>query len=93
MRLSFLILSLAIPASAIAAGPPAPSPEAPGRCAADRVILAEQKRFHSGKAPAQKLGELPPGKLYLTVDRQVDGCRKPVIVRYNIGATEAPRGH
>ena len=34
---------------------------------------------------AQRLGELPPGDLRLTVDRRINGCHQPVIVRQNIG--------
>ena len=84
MRLSFLILSLAIPAASMAATR-APSTKPPGKCPADRMIFADQKASQ-GKAEPRKLGELPPGKLYLSVDRNVAGCRQPVIVRYGIGA-------
>ena len=89
MRLSFLILSLAIPAAACAA-PPAPSLKPPPKCPADRMIFADEK---SGKPKAEprKLGELPPGQLYLSVDRNVAGCRMPVIVRYGIGAAAQGR--
>ena len=40
---------------------------------------------------AQRLGELPAGDLSLTVQRQVNGCIAPVIVREGVGAFEAPR--
>jgi hypothetical protein len=33
----------------------------------------------------QRLDRLPPGDLHLTVERQIDGCHQPVIVRQNIG--------
>jgi hypothetical protein len=36
-------------------------------------------------ARAQRLDELPPGDLQLTVDRRINGCHQPVIVRQNIG--------
>jgi hypothetical protein len=35
---------------------------------------------------ARTLAELPPAALILSVDRRIDGCREPVIVRYGIGA-------
>jgi hypothetical protein len=40
-----------------------------------------------GQAPlrARRLGDLPPGDLHLTVDRRINGCHQPVIVRQNIG--------
>jgi hypothetical protein len=38
----------------------------------------------------QKLIELPPADLHLTVLRQVDGCNEPVIARYNIGSGPVP---
>jgi hypothetical protein len=81
MRLAILILSLAVPVAA-AAAPPAALPKTPGKCPSDRVVFADR----DGKVEAKRLGELPPGSLYLSVDRQVDGCRQPVIVRYGIGA-------
>ena len=87
MRLSILILSLALPAAA-AAAPPAALPKQDGReCPADRA------RFGDGrpKAETRRLGELPPGALYLSVDRKVDGCRQPVIVRYGIGGGSGSR--
>lgn len=40
---------------------------------------------------AQRLGELPAGDLSLAVQRQINGCIEPVIVREGIGAFEAPR--
>lgn len=36
---------------------------------------------------AQKLGELPPANLELTVLNMRDGCQEPAIVRYGIGPT------
>ena len=56
------------------------------RCQRSDVILAKP-----GEAPrANKLVELPPGDLLLTVVREEDGCQKPVIVRYGIGSNRAP---
>jgi hypothetical protein len=40
---------------------------------------------------AQRLGELPAGDLSLAVQRQMNGCIEPVIVREGVGAFEAPR--
>ena len=40
---------------------------------------------------SRRLGELPDGNLILAVERQVDGCRKPVIVRYGIGGAAEPQ--
>ena len=40
---------------------------------------------------AQRLGELPPGDLRLTVDRRINGCHQPVIVRENIGGAATQR--
>ena len=86
MRLSILILML--PAAVAASAPPAPRAVAPGSCPPDRLLFAD--RDIRGQAQPKKLGEEPPGKLYLSVDRQVNGCRTPVIVRYGIGTAEAP---
>ena len=86
MRLSILILML--PAAVAASAPSPPKAGTPDRCPPDRILFAE--RDVQGQAQPKKLGEEPPGKLYLTVDRKVNGCRQPVIVRYGIGAAEAP---
>jgi hypothetical protein len=87
MRLSILILSLVLPA-AVAAAPSVRLPGPPARCPADRSIFTDGA---GDSVRAKKLGELPPGRLYLSVDRRIGDCRQPVIVRYGIGATAAPR--
>jgi hypothetical protein len=35
--------------------------------------------------PLRKLNELPPANMYSAVYRQVGGCEKPIVVRYNVG--------
>ena len=56
MRLSILILSLAVPAAA-AAAPPAALPKPEGKeCPADRARFADGRP----KAEIKRLGELPP---------------------------------
>jgi len=42
-------------------------------------------------ARAERLGELPPADLILTVLRRENGCERPVIVRYSIGDTSKAR--
>ena len=81
MRLFSLILLLAVPTAASAA-PPVKLPTGGEQCPSDRATFAEDRN----KAPTRRLGELPPGAHYLAVDRQVAGCRKPVIVGYGFGA-------
>ena len=85
MRLSILILSLAIPAAAASAAPVAPTHKT-SDCLANRMIFADQKNPRD--AQPRKLGKMPPAKLYLSVDRVVAGCRKPAIIRYDIGAVD-----
>jgi hypothetical protein len=79
MRFSFLTLLLAVPATAAVAPPGRVNSTLP--CPTDHPVFAGEK----DGAKAKKLGELPPAQLYLSVDRKVDGCRKPVILRYGIG--------
>ena len=56
------------------------------QCQRNDVIFAQPR-----EAPRpEKLGELPPGNLLLTVVREENGCQKPVIVRYGIGSNHAP---
>jgi len=38
----------------------------------------------------RRLDQLPPANEMLTVIHSVDGCEKPVIVRYGIGGTPTP---
>ncbi|GGE72359.1 hypothetical protein [Sphingomonas prati] len=83
MRILPLLLTLA-PIAATAAPPILPTPSfgaEPRHCPATDVRKASDSQ--SGKA--QKLGELPPANHYLAVDRRIDRCRAPVIVRTNIG--------
>jgi len=51
----------------------------------DGVVLREQS------SRPQRLGELPAGDLSLAVQREVNGCVEPVIVREGIGAFEETR--
>lgn len=51
----------------------------------DGVVLRERS------SRAQRLGELPAADLSLAVQRQVNGCVEPVIVREGIGAFGATR--
>ena len=63
---------------------PANSPTAPAKC--DRFGRVQQvDALPRTPLRAQRLGELPPGDLHLTVERRVNGCHQPVIVRENIG--------
>jgi hypothetical protein len=80
MRFSLLILLSAVPATA-AVAPPARM-NSPLRCPNDRPVFVGEK---GDEARPKRLAELPPAKLYLSVDRTVNGCREPVIVRYGIG--------
>jgi hypothetical protein len=67
-----------------AAAPAARANSAPAKC--DRFGQAQQASVLRAPSPrAQRLGDLPPGSLQLTVDRQIDGCHQPVVVRENIG--------
>jgi hypothetical protein len=60
------------------------SANAPAKC--DRFGRMEQASVLRQTGPrAQRLDRLPTGDLHLTVERQVNGCHQPVIVRENIG--------
>ena len=72
---------------AVVQTPKAKTPSSGEQCQRAGVTLALPR-----EAPrASKLAELPPGDLLLTVVREEDGCQKPVIVRYGIGANSAPQ--
>ena len=81
--------------SALAAAPSAPPPvvrAAPVQPAADTAANPEKCQDLSprlvdepGAAPLRRLDELPPGRLELTVLRQVQNCAIPAVVREGIG--------
>ena len=76
-------------ASAAAARTPQATTGAAGeRCQRSDVILAKPR-----EAPrADKLGELPPGNLLLSVLRGTKGCYVPVIVRKGYGGPDFNQG-
>jgi hypothetical protein len=62
----------------------------PAKC--DRFGRMDQATVLRRAGPlAQRLDQLPPGDLHLTVERQVNGCHQPVIVRQNIGGAAFQR--
>jgi hypothetical protein len=74
---------LALPAAATPT-PHAAAAGAPAKC--DRFGRMDQASVLRRAGPrAQRLDQLPPGDLHLTVERQINGCHQPVIVRENIG--------
>lgn len=44
------------------------------------------------RAVPQRLIDLPPARLELTVRRSFDGCAEPAVIREGIGAPGAPEG-
>ena len=63
---------------------------APAKC--NRFGRMEQASVLRDAGPrTQRLDQLPPGDLHLAVDRQIDGCHQPTIVRQNIGGAFRPR--
>lgn len=69
----------------LAAAPLRPTAAKP---ACDRFARMERAEgvIQQGRAPrVDRLDRLPSGDLHLTVERSVDGCRIPVIVRQDIG--------
>ena len=100
MRLAFLALALALPATSSTL--PAASPS--GAAAPHRLLDgAMPTRFcrddmkvrpiRSPDAPkARRLGELPPGDLTLTVLNRVGDCIEPVTVRQGYGALDGGPG-
>jgi hypothetical protein len=82
-------MTLALLPLAAAAAPTRPAPHANSASASakcDRFGRMEQATVLRRAGPgAQRLDQLPPGDLHLTVERQVNGCHQAVIVRENIG--------
>ena len=100
MRLTAFMLAALLSAASSAAQPPAPTrvparPPVAAPSSLGTVTCLRDLRRDAGSRPAatrpQRLGELPPGDLQLTVIRQVDGCYEPVIVRQGFGAVSEER--
>ena len=92
---TLILMPLAAAASQPQAQPQAPRIQAAPRDAqaakpiCDRFGRVEQARgrvvLRQPSASAQRLDQLPPGDLSLTVMRSVNGCVEPVIVREGYG--------
>jgi hypothetical protein len=76
------ILSATAGTLAMASSPPAATD--PSSCQERFGVFASAQ---GGEPQFQKLGDLPPAALFLTVFRKTDGCITPVVVRTGIGAT------
>jgi hypothetical protein len=86
MRLLLALAAIAIPpASSPAHSPSSDSRVKPlgGQSNCARADLHQADRIDKGEF--NRLGELPPGQLVLTVYREVLGCHEPVVVRRNYG--------
>ena len=99
--LPLVALSLvAVPSAPVRAPGPPPSsalPAPPAGCDDLRPRMAESAPpVHRGIGDPSRtvrprtLDELPPGRLELTVLREVDGCPIPVVLREGLGAAPAP---
>jgi hypothetical protein len=87
MRVIAATILALLPLTAADARPAASHASEAGAVAkCDRFGQPEQATVLRRSGPrAQRLDQLPPGDLHLTVDRQIDGCHQPVIVRQNFG--------
>jgi hypothetical protein len=97
MRRIAAITLILLPLGAASATPVQPAPQASAAPApagqanaatakCDRFGRMDQASVLRMPSPrAQRLNELPPGDLHLTVEREVNGCHEPVVVRENIG--------
>lgn len=72
---------LLMTAVATAAATPEP-PKSAKECRSVDVRIAA--RGVNPPPPARRLDRLPPGNLELTVQREVDGCIEPTIIRYGV---------
>ena len=88
MRLLLILAAAPLAASATAApAPPSDYPQV--RNAIERRHCAGRANVHPAdsirQTKPQRLGELPPGQMMLTVWREVDGCPVPVIAGQRFG--------
>lgn len=83
-------MRILVPALLLLAAPAQAAPAAPAKPVSSKVFascnpgptLAQQA---PRAARPQKLGELPPGRLYLTVVRTMEGCPIPAMSEVRIG--------
>lgn len=81
-----ILAVLPLAAAATPSQSPAPANGASATAKCDRFGRIEQATVLRRSGPSvQRLDRLPPGDLHLTVERQVDGCHQPTIVRQNFG--------
>jgi hypothetical protein len=86
------MLALLLAGAVAAAQPPARPPGShtlwsgshgltlqPSRCRAPGVQAAR-----AGPAEFRKLGDLPKARLEIAIERSIEGCPAPVIVRYDV---------
>ena len=82
------LLLMLIATSATSPQPPPAQPAAPSAPNSERKCMSLGPQIaailRKGVRP-QRLDELPPGRLELTVLREVDGCPQPAVIRENIG--------
>jgi hypothetical protein len=97
MRLILALAALALPlASSAAHGPATKAAATPVRSGALPIGGAGCRRPDVHPADSinrgrfNRLGELPPGQLMLTVVREIDGCPEPVIVGQGYGFNSPP---
>lgn len=99
-----MIAALAFTLLPLAAGAAQPQPAETPQARAEQVASAQAAQAACDRfvdvhwangavltqppSRAQRLGELPAGDLSLTVQRQINGCIEPVIIREGIGAFE-----
>jgi hypothetical protein len=82
-----LLLLVAAAASAspqTAADMPAINPIADSRLCPE-TPMSRARKLGEKATRAVPLNELPPAQLFMAVDRRVDGCPAPIVVRYGIG--------
>lgn len=77
-----LFLLAAMLPLAIATPPPTQGNAAAHTCPAALPHMAADE----GRARFRRLDELPPAAAVKLVDRRVDGCETPLVVRYGIGS-------
>lgn len=94
MRIVAAATVILLPLSASAAAPQPAVPLRPQVVTSPSALQCAQlgaRHATGSEAPlANRLADLPPGSLHLAVQREVDGCVEPVIVRQNVGGTQVP---
>ena len=83
--LRFVLAAAALSAPQTAGDMPRIDPGAAATDFCPETPMSQARKMGERATDAIPLSELPPAQMFLAVDRRVDGCPAPVVVKYGVG--------